>query len=230
MSEPIKHVSCVHCRAGREHNVHKLLCTVCGIETTGLLAEMCVDCEYASGQTRPGDCGHGEQVDSPTVVYGGSHSGGKTQAMGAVRLQFRNAGKPVFSVYPDNRIELHNDTRLDEASHWFWEAVKRAAPVQYSQDPRTRSVKVNVPVEPGDFVTRDMIDDTPCDYPVGDCVLFHNNKTLATVEVVTGYMLLIDETPVARLLINGVDIGIILPANGGIHKTIEKALKREPSG
>lgn len=36
------------------------------------------------------------------------------------------------------------------------------------------------------------------------------------------------EGAVVRLLINGVDIGVTLPADGGIHRTIKRALKAGP--
>lgn len=47
---------------------------------------------------------------------------------GAARLEFRKDGEPVFTISADNKVTLHGDTTLDEASLMFWKGVERNTP------------------------------------------------------------------------------------------------------
>ncbi len=100
---------------------HALRCPECV-----LFKSKSIECPIC-GSVGPGDCGHCEQV----VNWGKSavfETAEQCDGAGALRMQFRTNGKPVFSISPDNKITLHNDTELDEASRLFWEAVKFITP------------------------------------------------------------------------------------------------------
>lgn len=120
----------------------------------------------------------------------------KVDSSGAVRLQFTNdSNRILFSISPDNKVTLHG-TDI---------SLDEASQLFWEAVERKAP---SASWRPADATTDD-----------------DGQLARVTVEIVSGYMLLADKTPVVRLIINGVDIGITLPANGGIHQTIEKALK-----
>ncbi len=151
----------------------------------------------------------------------------ETDSANAVRLEFQNAdNETIFTISADNKVTLHGDVDLDEASQSAWEAVERTTPSASWRPADLKDVR--------DRLTGDYADSEA--RLIADLIMRHGfaHVALLPASQVKGFGPRgLDRSHPSHspehqvLVINNVGIIGITPGSV-IHKSIERALETEP--